>query len=408
MQRRFDVCIAGAGVAGLTTAYLLAKRGYEVCLIERTEHAREASRYNAGLIVPSMAVTELYKIELKKALEWLLNPSSPIKVKPAILLKELKWILHFMRMHGIKREEGLEALRKLGELSMNTLERIISVENIECKFMRKGVMEVYVNENSLHATYEEAENIIPKEYFTLVSESEIPYFLRNVAGGILYLKDACLSPDLFLDGLSNTLAEMNQVTILNKNEVTSIMPVNSTLKTAGGAEIRYRNLVIAAGPWSRGLLSGLGTKLKVLPAKGYCILLHKPDCSIEIPLMLEEYGIGVNPCNAPIIRITGFFELSGFDKSIPRERLELIMRRVSYHIPVLAGAEVLEQASGLRPCVSRRIPVISQHAKFRNIYIITGHCRLGMTLSSGSAELVSRMIAGEELPFDISLFSLPQ
>ncbi len=408
MQRKFDVCIIGAGVVGLTTAYLLAKRGYEVCLLERNEHSREASRYNAGLIVPSMAATELYKIELRKALEWLLNPDSPVKVKPALLLKNLKWIVDFMRMHGIKQEESVHAIRKLGELSVNVLESIISKEKIECKFRRKGVMEVYTDENSLKQAWEETEKIVSKEHVKLVPKDDMPDFIHHAAGGILYMNDACLAPDLFLDGLNISLIKTNKITFLRRTEVTNVIPENNVVETSKGHHIRYDSLVIAAGSWSGGILSKLGIKLKVVPAKGYCILFHRPSSGINVPLMFEEYGIGVNPCNAPTIRVTGFFELTGFDKTLQMERLESIKRRMRYHIPVLANASIMEQNSGLRPCVSRRIPVIARHTRFRNIYVSTGHCRLGMTLSAGSAELISRMITGVNLPFDIDVFSLPQ
>ena len=42
-----DVCIVGGGITGITTAYYLAKNGYDVCLLEKDQLASHATRqYN--------------------------------------------------------------------------------------------------------------------------------------------------------------------------------------------------------------------------------------------------------------------------------------------------------------------------------------------------------------------------
>ncbi|MBU1293956.1 MAG: FAD-dependent oxidoreductase, partial [Gammaproteobacteria bacterium] len=47
------VCVLGAGVVGLTSAYYLAKKGFEVTVIDRQEGvALETSFANAGQISP--------------------------------------------------------------------------------------------------------------------------------------------------------------------------------------------------------------------------------------------------------------------------------------------------------------------------------------------------------------------
>ena len=49
--------VVGAGIAGVSTAFYLAQRGYRVtCVEKREEVAREASFLNGGLVCPSLTL----------------------------------------------------------------------------------------------------------------------------------------------------------------------------------------------------------------------------------------------------------------------------------------------------------------------------------------------------------------
>src|SRR5262249_47796271 len=50
-----DVCVIGAGLAGLTTARELARRGWSVAVLEARRAAWNASGRNAGLVAPGFA-----------------------------------------------------------------------------------------------------------------------------------------------------------------------------------------------------------------------------------------------------------------------------------------------------------------------------------------------------------------
>ncbi len=39
-----DVCIVGGGITGLTTAYYLSKKGYDVCVLEKNKLAHHTTR----------------------------------------------------------------------------------------------------------------------------------------------------------------------------------------------------------------------------------------------------------------------------------------------------------------------------------------------------------------------------
>ena len=56
-QRRKVAIVIGAGIAGVSTAYYLARAGYDVrCYEKRRRVAREASFLNGGLVCPSLTL----------------------------------------------------------------------------------------------------------------------------------------------------------------------------------------------------------------------------------------------------------------------------------------------------------------------------------------------------------------
>src|SRR5262249_62412751 len=49
-----EVCVVGAGLAGLTTAYELARRGWSVAVVEARQAAWNASGRNTGVVLPGV------------------------------------------------------------------------------------------------------------------------------------------------------------------------------------------------------------------------------------------------------------------------------------------------------------------------------------------------------------------
>jgi glycine/D-amino acid oxidase-like deaminating enzyme len=84
-----DVCVIGAGLAGLTTARELARRGWSVAVLEAERIAWQASGRNTGFVRPGFAETadriiERVGIEHARAL-WALSESGADYVRDTIL-----------------------------------------------------------------------------------------------------------------------------------------------------------------------------------------------------------------------------------------------------------------------------------------------------------------------------------
>ena len=80
---QFDVIVLGAGITGVTTAYLLAKAGRRVQVIDRrSDAALETSYANGGQISVSHAEPWAHPGAPLQVLKWLAKKESPTLLHP--------------------------------------------------------------------------------------------------------------------------------------------------------------------------------------------------------------------------------------------------------------------------------------------------------------------------------------
>ena len=75
------------------------------------------------------------------------------------------------------------------------------------------------------------------------------------------------------------------------------------------------------------------------------------------------------------------------------------------YLPGIAGAEPFDAWCGLRPCTADGLPVIGRAPGFENLYIATGHARMGLTLGPYTGRLLSELILDGRPSLDLEPFS---
>src|SRR6195952_5367566 len=99
--RTFDpsqpsIAVIGAGIAGVTTAYNLAKRGCRVTLFDKHPYsAMETSYANGGQLSASNAEVWNSWATVFKGLRWMLDAQAPLLVNPAPAFHKLSWMAEF-------------------------------------------------------------------------------------------------------------------------------------------------------------------------------------------------------------------------------------------------------------------------------------------------------------------------
>ena len=92
------VCIIGAGVIGMSTAFMLRQKGVKVTVLEAgSQVAGQTSFANGGQLSYSYVAPLADPGVFKDLPRWLLNKDSPLRFKPALSPQQWRWLLHFLK-----------------------------------------------------------------------------------------------------------------------------------------------------------------------------------------------------------------------------------------------------------------------------------------------------------------------
>ena len=91
-----DIAIIGAGIAGITTAYALAKKGHKVTLIDSRRYPAMATSYaNGGQLSASNSETWNTTKNILNGIKWMFKKDAPLLFNPSPCSQKYK------RMIGI-------------------------------------------------------------------------------------------------------------------------------------------------------------------------------------------------------------------------------------------------------------------------------------------------------------------
>ncbi|WP_132630023.1 FAD-dependent oxidoreductase, partial [Pseudomonas aeruginosa] len=91
------VCIIGAGVVGLATAYALVREGFDVTLVEARERGGLETSYANGGQLSYRYVAPLADSGVPaQALGWLLRNDAPLRLRPRLDPAQWRWLLGFL------------------------------------------------------------------------------------------------------------------------------------------------------------------------------------------------------------------------------------------------------------------------------------------------------------------------
>ncbi len=406
MSKTFAVL--GGGITGVTTAYALSKRGYNVTLIERNRYvAMETSFANGGQLSASNAEVWNHWSTVYKGMKWIFKKDAPLLVNMKPSWHKLSWFAEFIASIP-QYESNTIATAKMAIQAREHLFRWAQEESIDFDLKKEGILHIYRDK----AGYDHAATVSKLLAAgglsrTPVSPAEMkqiePTLNGTYYGGFYTESDSTGDIHKFTHGLA-LAAQRRGVTILSEHEVCSVSSNGSqasvTVKKEGRTEtLSFDNLVVCAGIESRTIAAQLGDRLNVYPVKGYSITVNLNDEGSQqgapnVSLLDDETKLVTSRLGVDRFRVAGTAEFNGKNWNIRADRIKPLIKWVNECFPKVSTRSVVPWA-GLRPMMPNMMPRICQGSK-ANIFYNTGHGHLGWTLSAATAELIAEVIASKQ------------
>lgn len=413
-RRDPDVVVIGGGIVGLFCAYYLRRGGRSVAVLERgpVGGPQSCSSGNTGFVGTQGAAPLAEPGVMAQGLRWLLNPESPLYIKPRWDGELLRWLWHFRR--ACSEQDARASFRVLVEMKKRSLEilrELCASGGLASTFTARGMVLAFKTPQGFEkacrsvaqaVAYGVPLRILGSQELRALEpdvEFEICGALYNEEGAYLQVPDFVVEFARLVEGLG--------VEIHEHAEVVGFEVADRTLaqvRTTRG-EFRPREVVIAAGAWSAECARRLQIGLELQPAKGYSITVRTPRNGPRLPVILSEGKVALTPLGDRL-RFGGTLELSGMEREVSRRRVDGIRRTVQAYLPRLEPTETLEVWSGFRPCTPDSLPFLGRAEPYRNLTIACGHGHIGMGLAPVSGKLIAQLVAGEQPDLDLAPFRI--
>jgi glycine oxidase len=345
-----DICIAGAGIIGLTLALELHHRGFRITVLDRTTPLTEASTAAAGMLAAS-------------------DPHNPPQ------------------------------LRTLANLSLSLypdfLERLHLLSGLRVPFQTHTTLQALphnVRSSNNELTPDDLTHLLPalvpgKLTVTLVEEHS--------------LDPRQLAPVLLAAVRATTIDLRPNTTLLSTRSLNNTVE----LHTSTGV-FHTKRFVDCTGAWASAT-SPL-SNIRVTPKKGQMFSVTLPP-TLPLHFVIRTPDIYIVPRtsgpNAGRAIIGATIEDAGFDKTLHSSDIAHLHSLASALLPPLADLPQLEAWAGLRPATPDGLPLLGALPNQPNHFLATGHYRDGILLAPATAHLMAQLLSGEAPSIDLTPFS---
>ncbi|MDX5586118.1 MAG: FAD-dependent oxidoreductase [Aureibaculum sp.] len=406
-----SIIIIGGGIIGLCSAYYLQKEGHQVSIVDQSNLDSGASYVNAGYVSPSHLIPLSAPGVMKKGIKWMLNPSSPLYIKPRFELEFLKWAWAFNKSCNIKHvNKSIPLIKDIALLSQDLYDEMKQTENFKFHYEKKGLFMLCKTEMMLEEEIKVAE-IAKNEGLDvkILTANEVkalePNVQMDVIGASYFKCDSHSTPQEFMEDMK-TYLQSNGVKFYKNEKVEDLDFKNNLINTVitNKQRLNTDEIVLAAGSWSNSIIRKIGLKILLQPGKGYRIDSLRPT-GITIPAILAEAKAAVTPMNG-FTRFAGTMEIAGINSKISIKRVEAIANATKRYYPdiELTKEEKDNVACGLRPVSPDGLPYIGKSAKYENLTIATGHAMMGWSMGTATGKLVSEIISGQKISLNIDAY----
>ena len=392
-----SVAIVGAGVAGITTAYFLGKKGYRVRLFDPNGVAEECSYANGGqLSVCNAEVWNSYS-NIAKGIKWLTQPDAPLAFRPDVWSwSKIKWVAGFV---GATLTNSYDRnTRKTIEYSLRSrrlMKKLMKDTGIDFYHNDCGILHIYKNQKSWDKARKTLDRFKDTKWGRVEAKGDLAgkynIYSKDIVGATFTKGDSVGDIHAFCKHLSYYMEDNfdyriypNKI-VRTEEEVFWCGPRDHAMSLE---ELKkdHDEVIICAGAYT----SFLVPSLNIYPIKGYSITFRGREAE-DAPftsILDDDAKIVASPFTNLTFRVAGTAELADWDQDIRQDRIKPLVDWVRNN--TFMDAENYTKWACLRPMTPNMLPVIS---KVRGMWINSGAGHLGWTMGMALAEKVTNDIS---------------
>lgn len=415
-QNKGKALVIGAGIAGLSSAYYLLQKGFQVEILEQNQLTDYNCSYgNAGMIVPSHFTPLAAPGVVSQGIRWMFSSKSPFYVKPSLSPTLLSWGLKFLKHSNQKHVDYAAAsILALNSASSKLYDELAKTDGFNFDLTQNGILMLFKTEK---VAEEEAE--LAHVAKNLGLDAEVldkkgiqqlePNATLDVIGGVNYKCDGFMNPMMLMTQLIAFLK--NQGVIFHeKHKVTGFETSKNTITAviANGKKFTADQFVMTGGSFLPELAHKAGLSIPLMPGKGYSFM-HTPEeasKSLQHASILLEARVAVTPMNGQI-RFGGTMELAPHHDKINLNRVEGIVNAIPKYLPdfKMKVPPTSDIWFGYRPCAPDGLPYLGATSKLKNLIVTGGGGMMGLSLGAIFGKTIAE-IANEEKPsVEIKIFN---
>ena len=354
-----EVCIIGAGIFGLTTAYYLAKQGKKVIVLEKGEIGEKVSGNTTGKITSQHGL----------------------------------FYDHLISDYG---KEYAKKYLEANEEAIGNIKEIIEKEQIECELSMQNAYLYTTQEDEVIEIQKEVEAVqsLGKEA-EFVTQTELPL---KIKGAIKCENQAQFHVRKYMIGLCKAILKENQ--IYAYTTVTDVVKEGEeyNIYTDRG-NVKAKYVVIATHYPIINMPGFYFTKM--YQSTSYLIAIEtekKLPQGMYISAKEPVYSFRTATYNGKQILLTGGSEHKTGKAIEDNSNYEKLEKKAKELYP---DCKVLFKWN-TRDCISLdKIPYIGEYSNImKNMYVGTGFKKWGMTLSNIAGKIVSDKIMGKENKYE--------
>ncbi len=406
------VAVIGAGVIGVTTAYYLARDGHEVEVIERAgEPAAVASRATGGHIAPGHSGAWASPRSRSQLIRSLRRRDTAFRLRLGTDGVFLRWTAAFMRnsTEGRYWQNSITKAR-LTRYSRDSLVELRADLGIEYDGAASGAIFLFRSEAGFAAARARAATwaangldldvLRPDDIRAL--DARLAGVADRMAGALYSEIDEVGDTRMFTQALADRGRGLG-VTFQFETTVQRLRYTGTRiteLTTTGGA-VSADAYVVANGVDCRRLLRQVGLRAPVYPLRGYTVTLKQRGDRVPTIGMVDEERLVAVARLGDRVRLGGVAELGPRDTA-PDPAVAGYMVDVARDLfPDGADWDYPDTYACERPMTPDGPPILGR-TPLENLFANVGHGHIGWTMATGSAVIITDLLAGRRPAIDLT------